>query len=123
MLNAAFIIIGGAALLGAILAVLHMRAESVASAPRQIGTIHGLLGIGGLGCLVWTLRGPPRGLDQGAASFGLISATLIALAAVVGGGIVVMHLLGRRLPGALIGVHATVAISGFVILAAYVLVG
>ena len=123
MLSATFMIIGSAALLGSVLAILHMRAESVAAVPWQFATLHGLLGIGGLSCLVWALRGPPRGLDQGTASFGLISATLIALAALVGGGLVVMHLLGRRLPGTLIGLHATLAVSGFVILAAYVLVG
>jgi hypothetical protein len=120
MLSAAFIIIAGAALLGTLLAVQHMRA---AAAPWQIAILHGLLGIGGLICLAWALRGPPRGLEQGTSSFGLISAMLIALAALIGGGIAVWRLRGRRLSGTLIGVHATLAIGGFVILAAYIFAG
>lgn len=124
MLNAAFVIIASAALLGiTMLAVQHMRAKTAAAGPRLIALLHGLLGIGGLICLAWALRGPPRGLDQGTSSFGLISATLIALAALIGGGVVVLHLLGKWIPGTLIGIHATLAVSGFVILAAYVLLG
>ena len=106
----------------ALLAVLHMRAAGAGAAPWQIAILHGLLGIGGLISLALALQGPPRGLDQGISSFGLISATLIALAALIGGGMALLRLLGRRLPGGLIGVHATLAVSGFVILAAYVFV-
>jgi len=123
MLSATLIIVGSAALLGTMLAVQHMSAKSAAAAPWQIAILHGLLGIVGLICLVWALRGPARGLDQGTASFGLISATLIAPAALIGGGMFALRLLGRRIPGTLIGVHATLAVSGLVVLAAYVLVG
>ena len=82
-----------------------------------------LLGIGGLLCLVLALRGPPRGIAQGTASFGAIAATLFALAALVGGAILATHLRNRRRAGALIGVHAAFAVSGFVVLAAYLLAG
>jgi hypothetical protein len=123
MLIAAFIILGFAVVLGSALAVLHLRTQSGVSAPWQVAALHGLLGVGGLVCLVLALRGPPRGLAQGTASFGAIAAALIALAALAGGGLLAMRLRNRRPAGALIGVHAALAVSGFVILAAYLLVG
>jgi hypothetical protein len=116
MLIAAFIILGFAVLLGAALAVLH---QTGVAAPWPVAALHGLLGIGGLVCLVLALRGPPRGLDRGTASFGTIGATLIALAALAGGAILITHLRNRHSGGTLIGIHATLAVSGFVMLAAY----
>ena len=85
--------------------------------------LHGIFAIAGLGCLLLALRGPPRGLATGTASFGLMAAVLIALAALVGGALLATHLLKRRLPGIVIGIHATLAVSGLVILAAYLFVG
>jgi hypothetical protein len=127
MLIAAFIILGLAALLGSALAILHLRAPAGAAAswpvPWPVAALHGLLGVGGLACLLFALRGPPRGLAQGTASFDAIAATLFALAALAGGGIFAAHLRKRRPAGALIGLHATLAVSGFVILAAYLLAG
>jgi hypothetical protein len=127
VLIAAFIILGFAVLLGGTLAVLHLRAQGGAAVswpvPWPVAVLHGLLGIGGLVCLVLALRGPPRGLDQGTASFGMIAATLFALAALAGGGILAMHLRKRRRAGTLIGLHAALAVSGFVILAAYLMAG
>jgi hypothetical protein len=120
MLIASFVILGSAALLGSILALLHLRSARPAWA---FGGLHGLLGLGGLGCLSATLGGPPRGLGSGTATFGMISVGLIALAALVSGGILVQRLRKRRLQGALIGIHATLAVSGFVVLAAYIFVG
>ena len=120
MLIAAFIVLALAVLLGTVLAVLHLRGG--AAAPWPIGALHGLLGVSGLIVLILALRGPPRGLDQGVASFGAIGAALIALAALAGGGILVTHLRKGRRAGGLIGVHATLAVSGFVVLAAYLLV-
>jgi hypothetical protein len=121
MLTAAFIILGSAVLLGAALAVLHQRTEPGAGAPWPVAAVHGLLGVGGLICLVLALRGPPRGLDRGTGSFGTIGATLIALAALAGGAILITHLRNRRGGATLIGIHATLAVSGFVVLAAYLL--
>ena len=120
MLIASFVILGSAALLGSILAILHLRSAKPA---RTFGGLHGLLGLSGLGCLLATFGGTPRGLGSGTAAFGMVSAGLIALAALVGGGILVQRLRKRRLQGALIGIHATLAVSGFVVLAAYIFVG
>jgi hypothetical protein len=66
---------------------------------------------------------PATGLDQGTASFGTIATALIALAALVGGGLLAAHLLKRRIAGIMIGIHATLAVGGFVILAAYIFAG
>jgi hypothetical protein len=122
MLIAAFAILSAAALLGTVLTVLHLRSEG-AGVPNRVARIHGLLAIGGFGCLLLALRGPLRGLANGTASFGTIAAALIALAALVGGAILATHLLKRRIPGVMIGIHATFAVSGFVFLATYVLMG
>jgi hypothetical protein len=119
MLTAAFLILAAAVLLGSGLAVLHLRRAAADAVPWPFAALHALLGLGGLGLLVPALRGPPRGLAQGTASFGMIAAVLIGLAALAAGGMLVRRLRGRR-PGGLLGVHATLAVSGFVILAAYV---
>jgi hypothetical protein len=122
MLTAAFTVLALAVLLGALLAVLHMREGAVMPA-WQLGTLHGLLAVGGFGALLLALRGPPHGLDQGTGSFGMIAAVLLALTAVAGAGFIAARLRRRRLSGALIGIHAMLAVSGFVILAAYVFAG
>jgi hypothetical protein len=121
MLIAAFACLAAAVVLGAALAIMHMRAGTVPAVPWPLGALHGLLGIAGLTCLLLSLRGPPRGLDQGVGSFGAIGAGLIALAAIAGGGILFAQVVKKRRAGSLIGVHATLAVSGFVILAAYLL--
>lgn len=123
MLNASFSILGSAVLLGAVLAVLHLRAEGAAMPAWPLGGLHGLLALAGLGCLLVGLGGPPRGLSTGTEAFGKISAGLLAIAALMGGGILIMRLRKRQFPGVLIGAHATLAVSGFVVLAAYILVG
>ena len=122
MLTAAFVILGIAVLLGCLLAVLYLRTEG-AAAPWPLAALHGLVAVGGLFCLALALHGPLRGVEQGTASFGIIAVTLIGSAALIGVGSLVTHLLKRRLPGILIGIHATLAVGGFVILAAYVFVG
>jgi hypothetical protein len=41
----------------------------------------------------------------------------------VGGGLLAAHVFKRRIAGVTIAIHATLAVSGFVILAAYVFAG
>ncbi|HET7847736.1 MAG TPA: hypothetical protein VFL51_01615 [Pseudolabrys sp.] len=123
MLVVAFVMFGVAVLIGSILAVLHLREGAAAKPPWPFGALHGLLAIGGLVGLVLMLGGSPRGLDQGTASFGNIAAVFLALAAVVGITLFAAGLRKRKLPAVLIGIHATLAVSGFVILAAYVFPG
>jgi hypothetical protein len=119
MLLAAFVILAVVVLLGSVLAVLHSQTEGRAAPPWPLAVLHGLLAIGGLACLVLALRG----LDKGTASFGIGAAALIALAALVGLSFLATRVLKGGHAGILIGIHATLAVSGFVVLAAYVFVG
>jgi len=123
MLLAAFVILGAAVLLGSVLAVLYLRTKGAVAPPWTLAALHGLLAITGLGGLALALPGPPRGLDQGMASFGMIAAALMASAAVLGAGFLATRLRQRRLGGTAVAVHAMLAVSGFVILTVYVLAG
>jgi len=122
MLIAAFVILGVAVLLGSGLAVLHLQTER-STPPWSLAALHGLLAVGGLSCLALALRGPPRGLEYGVASFGIIAASLITLAALIGVALLATRIFKTRIAGIMIGIHATLAVGGFVILAAYVLLG
>ncbi len=122
ILNTAFAVLGIAVLLGSVLFVMHLRNDQRSAARWRLAALHGLIGIGGLACLLFALHNPALRPDRGTAGFGEISLGLIALAALLGGGIFATRLANSRRTGALIGIHATIAISGFVILAAYVLV-
>ena len=122
MLIAAFVILAVAVLLGSVLAVLHLQTQG-STPPWSLAALHGLLAIGGLSCLVLALRGPPRGLDKGVASFGITATLVITLAALVGVALLAKRIFKTRIAAIMIGIHATLAVSGFVILAAYVLLG
>ena len=122
MLVAAFTILSVVIVMGSVLAVLHSQ-EGRPAPPRPLATLHGLLAIGGLECLVLALVRSPRGLHQGSASFGIGAAALLALAASLGLCFVTTKVLKGGHAGILIGIHATLAVTGFVVLAAYVFVG
>ncbi len=84
------------------------------------GAAHGLVGIAGSALLVLGLQGPARGIRSGAGSFGTIAAVLLA-AALALGLLVAANRLRRKRPSAVVlGVHATLAITGLTLLAAYV---
>ena len=119
MLNVAFIVLAVAVVFGSILAAPYLR-ES-AAAPLPVGVLHGLIGIGSLVVLAAALRGPPHGVEEGVGSFGLIAAVLLALAAFAGLVQFALRLRDRRLPSPLVGLHAMLAIGGFVVLLVYVL--
>ncbi|MGB6748371.1 MAG: hypothetical protein WBE51_10215 [Xanthobacteraceae bacterium] len=123
MLAAAFTILTIAVALGAVLAVLHLRTNKSATPPWPLGALHGILALAGLGCLAVALRGPPRGLQQGTASFGIIAAVLFVLAAFLGARLLAARIFKKPIGGGTIAIHATLAVSGFVILAAYVFAG
>ena len=122
MLFGAFAVLLLAAVLGGVLAVPHLRGGT--ATPRWGGgVLHGLLGFTGFVALLVALAGPPRGEAVGVGGFGSAAAVLLVLALLAGLAIVVARLRRRRVPGLLIGIHATIAVSGVVILAAYALVG
>jgi hypothetical protein len=111
-----FYVLAGAATLGTVLVVLHgMRRTAIL---RFAGPLHGLIGATGLGLLLVALRGPPRGVTYGVSGFGTMAAVLLSLGVLAGLGVLARRL-RRRDPMLAIGVHATLAIFGFVLLAAY----
>jgi hypothetical protein len=118
MLVSAFVILGIAVLIGCLLAIL--RTNEAAMPPWWLAALHGLLAIFGSCCLALALRGPTRGLDQGTASFGMLATALIVLAALAGVGLLVARAFEKPITGVMIGIHATLAVSGFVILLAYI---
>jgi hypothetical protein len=111
-----------AALVGSLLAASHLRAEHVRTG-WLLGTLHAALGVTGFIVLLFALRGPPRGVAAGAAAFGEIAAAMLAITLVAGLAILVLRLRHWRVMGLYIGIHATIAVCGIVILAAYTLLG
>jgi hypothetical protein len=126
MLTAAFVILTFAVALGGLLAVLHLQTNRTASpllSRWQFGALHGFLAVTGLACLILALRGPPRGVQYGTASFGIVAAALFAVAALLGARLLAARVFNKPIGGGTIAVHATLAVSGFVILIAYVFAG
>ena len=84
------------------------------------GALHGVAGIAGLALLVRALGvEPPRGLSSGAGSFGTIAAVLIGAGLLLG--LAAFAARWRRRPAGmlLLGSHATLAVAGLTMLAAY----
>lgn len=107
----------------ALLGAMHLRSGTVATPGWPLGASHGTLGVIGLILLLLALRGPPHGEAMGVGPFGRIAAVLIAMALLAGLAILVGRLRHCRVPSLIIGVHATIAVTGVVILAAYALLG
>ena len=105
-----------ASLAGMVLAVLHGLGDRP---PLWSGLAHGAVGLGGLGVLLVALRGPPRAVALGGAAFGPVAAAMLATAALAGGAVLALRLRGTRPSVMLVGLHATVALFGLVVLAAY----
>ncbi len=84
---------------------------------------HGLLGAAGFSGLLLSLGGPPRGVATGAQNFGAIAAGLVGFALALG---LLIYAIRRRrgnLSPLLLGLHATAAVAGVVMLAAYLSLG
>jgi hypothetical protein len=109
-------------LLGAALAIQIMRRPSRPPS-RALAWLHGIAALLSYGVLLVALMGPARGAATGTQSFGFIAALLLLLAALIGIVSLALHLFRRRMPGIAIGIHASVAIFGYVILAVYLLAG
>ncbi len=122
MLTAAFAVLAIAVALGSLLGVLHLR-EGAGLPPWPLAALHGLFAIGGLTLLALALRGPARGASQGTAGFGAAAAAILVVAALVGATLLVARLRKGRAAQGLIGLHAMIAITGFVVLAAYFFAG
>jgi LPXTG-motif cell wall-anchored protein len=73
-----------------------------------------LVGAAGLIALLFALRGPARGAAAGVGSFGTTSAVLFGAALLSG---IVLYFLRRK--GAVMAIHAGIAIAGYVLLLAW----
>ena len=109
-------------LLGATLAIVALRAP-LQRPPRILATLHGICATLGIVLLLIALPGSSRGVATGTQSFGLVATILLLLAALIGIVSVVLHWRRARFPGGIAGAHAFVAISGYVLLAVYLLLG
>jgi len=119
VLSLSFAALSAASALGAYLAILVMRTDSVRP-PWRIAAVHGGLGGAGLAVLVFALWGAaPRGVAEGVSVFGWDAVALLGAAFLAGLG--VWGLRGRS--GLVIALHAILAMFGYVILAAYVSLG
>jgi hypothetical protein len=109
-------------LLGGALAIQILRRPTHAPS-RLLAWLHGVGALISYGVLIVALMGPSRGAATGTQSFGIVAALLLLLAAVIGIVSLGLHLFRRRMPGIAIGIHASVAIFGYVIVAVYLLAG
>lgn len=121
MVSTAAWVITLAVVAGTVLAFWHLNVtEGVTRPAAWAGIAHGLAGAVGLALLLVALRGPPRGVAEGAGSFGIIAAWLFGGALVIGGVILARR---RRGPLLTILLHAGLAVTGWVMLIAWALMG
>lgn len=83
------------------------------------GAAHGLMGVAGFAVLLASLGGPPRGGRLGVGAFGMIAAVLFALALAAAPLVFAARVRRSALSPLAIGLHATLAVAGITILAAY----
>ncbi len=115
MLAVAVWVLSLAVVAGTILALWHLRGpDEGLGPPLAAGLAHGAAGAVGLVILLFALRGPPRGVEAGAGSFGTTAAVLFGGAILTG----VVVLLVRK-KGTVIAIHAGIAITGYVLLLAW----
>ena len=123
MLQLAFAVLCAAVLTGSVLAFLYARHAQPSAARKAASPIHGALGAAGLVALVLALlRGLPPS-RMGTAGFAPTAAALLAAALCLGLVLALVTWRRRRPAGALVGVHASFAIAGFVLLLALVALG
>ena len=122
MLTDAVLLLLASLALGAILAIAQLRSASSPRIPWPAGALHALLGACGTALTVLA-PADATAAQAGAGGFRWIGVALLCLALVAGLLIIRGRILGRRLTTTLVGVHALLAISGVVVLGAYLAVG
>jgi hypothetical protein len=120
LVSAAVWILTLAVAAGSALAIWYLRVSDsgVARPPLAAGIAHGVIGAIGLGTLLLALTGPPRGVANGAGSFGTMAAWLFGGALITGIGLLLLR--GRPL---VMAVHAAIAITGYAIVLAWASLG
>jgi hypothetical protein len=122
LLRLSLILLGIAMLFGFVLAALNLRTS--AKAPPLLARVtHGVLGAAGLAVLLLTTGEAAKGVDSGSATFRLDAEVLLIAALLLGLGILVSYRIAPKSAGAVIALHATIAMFGLAILAAYVSIG
>ena len=120
MLTTSFAVLGVAVLLGLGLAcVALLDKASVSHRAVPVAYVHGALGAVGVGALLLALRGPPRGVHSGAGGFGIVAGALMVATLLAGIVTLIGQLRHRPVSAAVIALHASLGIAGYVILAAY----
>ncbi len=77
-----------------------------------------MLGLAGTLCLLIALTGPPHG-GRDLAQFGVDAAALFGIALLTGLGPIIARIRRRPVSSLVLGLHATFAIMGLVVLAVY----
>ena len=119
MLIAAVVAMVVTVALGLWLASLHLIPEKPPQRVPVVGIVHALAGATATGALLLALRGPPRGVQTGAGSFGWIAFGTMALALLGGLTVLGLHLRRRGAPSLVIAAHALLGITGGVVMAAW----
>jgi hypothetical protein len=120
MLSLALALLSLAVLIGVAIGVRFLGDGRLPS--RAIGAVHGLLGVSGLSALILALVSGTGTDDRyGTASFGPAAAVVAALAALAGAGIALFGRRATRGIGFLVGTHASLAVTAYVLLLAYAL--
>jgi hypothetical protein len=117
MLLPAFYLLTATVLIGSVVALSYLGLMRWRWWP---GAIHGALGAAGLAVLFFSLGGPPRGVEFGVQSFGIIAAALATAGLLIGLGFAALNLFARKRVTWLVGAHVTIAIAGYFFLMAYV---
>ena len=114
MLRLPLSLFGATMLLGFVLAAMNLR-QTTAVPPWFVRLAHGLLGAGGLAVLMSTTSGPVAG-DP---TFRLDAVVLLGAALLLGLAILGAYRIAPKSAGALIALHATIAMFGLAVLSAY----
>jgi hypothetical protein len=120
MLGAALSVTGLAVALGlGLVSVAMIGRDDLSRRAVPVAHVHGAIGLMALAAVLVALRGPPRGTHSGAGSFGAVAAALLGGALLAGLTILAAHLRRRPVSALAIGLHASLGVAGFVILAAF----
>ncbi len=119
MFTTSLALLCAASVFGLGLAGLHLAEVPAVRRLWAVGLLHGLMGVAGLAVLLPVLAGPTRGAASGATQFGGVAAGLLALGLLPAGLLLRARLRRRPMPALAMGLHATAAIGGLVVLAAW----
>lgn len=122
MLADAVLLLLAALAFGAVLAIVQLRSARPARIPLPVGVLHASLGACGT-VLAALASSEAAAARAGAGGFRRIGVALLGFALAVGLVMLRRRILGRRLTTTMVGIHALLAISGVVVLGAYLAVG